>query len=96
MKRLRKMMFIFAGSCWLMFGAGFGLLLIQFLLKGAGMQWFGTPDFIFPVSSGSVWIGLVYVVGTVTASLVCLAVSFGLFERAFVPRGPHEEKNDTP
>jgi len=84
MKHLRKMMFVFAGTCWLVFGAGFGLLLVPFFLEGAGMQLSGgTFDFIAsPVSSGSVLVGLVYVTGMASASLVCFAVSFGLFERA--------------
>jgi len=90
-------MFLFAGGCWLLFGGGFSLLLVQFLANGAGLPLGdGTLEFIFPASSGSALTGLVLITGTVTASLVCFAVSFGLLERALVPQEPCENKNDTP
>jgi len=87
MKRFKQVAFFAAALCWLSFGLGFGLLLVQFLFNGAGMQLFG--DFI-PVSSPGVLLGLVYVTGFATAVLVCLAVSYWLFERAQATRETSE------
>jgi hypothetical protein len=95
MKRLQKTLYVAAAFCWLLFGAGFGLFLVQFLLGGAGMQLFGdTLEFIMPVSPQSVLTGLIYVTGFGTAALVCLAVSFGLFERALTTGKSYEEDGD--
>ena len=91
MKRVKPALFFAAAFCWLLFGLGFGGLLVSFLLAGAGMQLFSASfEFFMPVSSMTILIGLIYFVGLVTAALVCFAVGFGLFERALAMRDVSE------
>ena len=54
--------------------------IVQFLLGGAGMQFLDVP---LGVSSGTVFIGLVWLTGFCVAACICLAVSFWLFARGF-------------
>jgi len=82
MTRIKKALYLAGGLCWLSFGGGFGLLLVQFFAQGTGMQFFGIDlGSVLPVSPGTVLMGLVWVTGLSIAAFVCLAVSFGLFER---------------
>jgi len=94
MNRLKQILFLAGSVCWLLFGAGFILLLVPFFRDGAGMQLFGASE--FSVSPGTVLGGLVYLTGMVTASLICFAVSFYLFERSRPALETHEKEIDLP
>ena len=74
---MKRAMFLFGGVLWLCFALGFVAFLLQYLTGGAGLQFFGGA----PSSSGSVFLGLVHVVGFGTASLICFAIGAGLFAR---------------
>ena len=73
------------GVLWLGFALGFGAFLVQYIGGGAGLQFFGGP-----VSSGSVLLGLVHLIGFGTAMLLCFAVGIGFCARAVV-----SEKGDS-
>jgi hypothetical protein len=76
---MKRAMFLIGGVLWLGFALGFGAFLVRYLSGGAGLQFFGGP-----VSSGSVLLGLVQLVGFGTAVLVCFAVGVGLCARGVV------------
>jgi hypothetical protein len=75
---LRKALFLSGAFCWLLFAVGFGVLLVVYVSKGAGVQFFG-----WSFSSGSVLIGLVHVSGLMFASGLCFVVAAGLWVRSF-------------
>ena len=70
---MKRVMLLCGGACWLLFAAGFGVLMVRFGLDGAGLEFFG-----FGVSSGSALLGLVHVMGFAGAAAVCLAIGVGL------------------
>ncbi len=73
MKRLIKStMMVVCGLCWLAFALAIGLFLLPYIAEGAGLQIFG-----FGVSSTSVLIGLVHVVGFVAAGSLCFVIGVG-------------------
>ena len=76
---MKRAMFLIAGACWLLFALGFGIVLLQYIGQGAGLQFFG-----WMFSSGSVLIGLVHVVGFVIAAFLCSAIGACLFACGFV------------
>ena len=61
------------GTCWILAAWVFASFALQYVAQGAGLQFFPLA-----ISSGSVLIGLVHVVGFVSASGVCFAVGVGL------------------
>ena len=69
MSLLKRILFLIWGSCWLLFAAGFAVLLVQYVSQGAGLQFFG-----WTLSGGSVWIGTVHVIGLILASTICFAL----------------------
>jgi hypothetical protein len=75
---MKRAVTLIASACWLLFAIGFGVLLVQYLLGGAGLQ-FSAGLF----SDSSVLIGMVHVTGLAFASLGCLAVGAALWARAF-------------
>jgi hypothetical protein len=77
--QMKRAMFLMGGLLWVGFALGFGVFLLGYLGGGAGLQFFGGP-----VSSGSVFLGLVHLVGFGTAMLICFAVGAGLFARGMV------------
>lgn len=77
MEFLKSALYFTGGILWLLFGAGFAILLWQFLTNGAGSQFLG--DFISTVSSGSVLLGMIYFIGLSVASVFCFAISVNLF-----------------
>jgi len=80
-------MYLAGGVCWLLFAAGFGFFVLQFLAQGAGWQFFGL-EFVFDpaISSGSLLTGMACTVGLLTAAAVCFVVSLWLFSRGFIPQ----------
>ena len=87
---MKRAMFLIAGACWLLFALGFGIVLLEYVRQGAGLQFFG-----WMFSSGSIWIGLVHVVGFVIAAFLCFAIGAGLLTRGFVRAGEDVEKTDS-
>src|SRR5690348_18485755 len=71
---------------------GFGLLLVAYIIGGSGRQLSVLPLPIFgdPVSSGSILIGLVHVLGLATASFLCFAVGVSFFAHGIVPEEPFD------
>jgi hypothetical protein len=82
-------MFLIAGACWLLLALGFGIVLLEYIGQGAGLQSFG-----WMFSSGSVLIGLVHVVGFLFAGFLCFAIGAGLVARGFVRTGEEVEKTE--
>ena len=80
-------MFIFGGTCWIGFALAFGFFVLQYVLQGAGLQFFPLA-----VSSGSVLVGLVHIVGFVSASGLCFAIGVGLCAHGLVPPPPTQKE----
>jgi hypothetical protein len=58
---------------------GFAAFLFLYLAQGAGLQFFGPV-----VSSGSIALGLVHVVGLTFAIVLCFSIGAGLFAHGVV------------
>lgn len=67
------------GLCWFLFALGFGFVLTRYVAQGAGLQFFGPT-----MSSGSVLIGFIHVMGFAMASFVCFAIGVGLLMHGLV------------
>jgi hypothetical protein len=76
---MKRLLLVMAGMCWILFALGFALFLVRYISEGAGLQLY-----IPMVSSGSVLLGLVHVVGLCLASFICFAVGCGLMARGIV------------
>jgi len=75
---------------------GFALLLLSYVTGGSGVQIIGLPRELFgdSVSSGSIVVGLVHIVGFATASFLCFAVGAVFCAHAIVPESrEHPEAN---
>jgi hypothetical protein len=77
---VRKTLQLLGGLISLAAGVGFAFFLIQYFLDGAGLQYFGPA-----VSSGSILLGLVHVVGLFLASVLCFVLGIGLCADGLVP-----------
>ena len=88
---MKRMLLLFFGGLWFLFSIGFLFLLAQYITSGAGLQFW-----IPVVSSGSILIGLVHVVGLCTAALLCFAVASGVCARALVPEQNHKPNETHP
>jgi hypothetical protein len=77
---MKKAVTLIGSACWLMFAVGFGVLLVQYCMQGAGLQF---SAWLF--SESSLFIGMVHICGLVFAAVACIAVSAGLWVRAFAP-----------
>jgi hypothetical protein len=85
MKRVRGAMFMLGGICWIAAALVFGFFVVQYIAQGAGLQFWPLA-----ISSGSVLIGLVHVIGFVSAAGLCFAVGVGLCAHGLVPRGIYD------
>lgn len=85
---MKKLALLIGGACWFLFALGFAALLVEYIAGGAGLQFFGPP-----VSSGSILLGLVHVVGLCAAIILCFAIGAGLCARGIV-RVADEKKPD--
>ena len=96
---MKRVTFIICGLCWLVFGLGSGLFLLQYATHGAGLQDVG-PVFSFfgtTVSPESVFIGLVHIVGLFMISAVCFAIGIGLCSHGISARREvSREKTEPP
>ena len=86
-KYFKSTMMVMAGLCWLAFALLIGIFLYQYLSGGAGLQVFG---FFFPVSSGTVLIGLVHFLGFVAAAVLCFTIGVGLCVHGIFPAPERE------
>jgi hypothetical protein len=77
---VKKAITLIGSACWLLFAVGFGMLLVQYVTQGAGLQF---SAWLF--SDSSLLIGMVHICGLVFASVACIGVSAGLWVRAFAP-----------
>jgi hypothetical protein len=84
---MKRALLVSAGILWMLFAFGFLFLLYEYLVQGAGLQFW-----IPVVSSGSVLIGLVHFVGLCAASLLCFAVGAGCWARGIVK--PDAKENE--
>ena len=87
---MKRAIFLIAGACWFLIALGFGIVLLEYVRQGAGLQFFG-----WMFSSGSIWIGLVHVAGFVIAAFLWFAIGAGLLARGFVREGEDVEKTDS-
>jgi hypothetical protein len=83
---MRRALFVICGCCWFGFGLGFGLFLLQYIANGAGLQDLSPARQIFghTVSSGTVLVGLVHIVGLIMVSIFCFVIGIGLCAHAMV------------
>jgi hypothetical protein len=73
---------------------GFALLLLSYVTGGSGLQMIGLPRELLgdTISSGSIVVGLVHVMGFAIASFLCFAVGAAFCAHAIVPEsGEHPE-----
>jgi hypothetical protein len=78
---MKRPLLLVVGLCAFVCALGFGLLLVQYIGEGAGLQVFGLG-----VSSGSVLIGLVHVIGFAAGAFGCFALGAALCARALLRR----------
>jgi hypothetical protein len=83
---VKRIIYVVGGVFWLLFSLGFGLILVDYIAGGAGLQVFAGP-----VSSGSVLLGLVHLTGLVVAIIICFAIGAGLCARGLVSYREHEQ-----
>jgi uncharacterized membrane protein YfcA len=86
---MKKLAFLIAGLCWLLFGLGFGFFLVRYLAEGAGLPFF------MAVSSGTVIIGMVQAAGLALASGLCSIIGVDLFAHGLVPDRKDERNQPT-
>ena len=80
MKNLaKKTILVFAGVTFLLFTLVFGFILVEYVAEGAGLQCVGLE-----ISSGSVLVGLVHVVGFCIAAFLCFLLGIVLCAYGFV------------
>lgn len=92
MTPLKRVIYVVGGIFWFLFSVGFGFFLVDYIAGGAGLQLLGGPVFLGgPVSSGSVLLGLVHVIGFVTAIVICFAIGASMCARALVSDREHEQ-----
>lgn len=81
----KRVLFPICGFCWIVFGIVAGVLAYRSLFFGSDSQTSILLAFA-PVSSESVLLGLIHVVGFCALSVCCLAVGIGLCSYWFEPR----------
>ena len=88
---IKSTLIIVAGICWLAFALVIGFFLFQYLGGGAGFQLFG----FFEVSSTTVLIGVVHVVGLGAAACLCFVIGVGLCAYGLGPAPERQRKRET-
>jgi len=81
--RVKRVLFLVGGFCWLAFAAGIAMFVVSYLMSGAGRQelpWF------FGISLGSVALGMLHLIGLCLLSGLCALIGLALLLRALVPR----------
>ena len=87
---MKRVLRLIGGIGWFVFAVGFACFLVQYIAEGAGLQFY-----IPVVSSGSILVGLVHVVGLCTASVLCFVIGTCLCAHALVPK-PEQESAQNP
>ncbi len=77
---IRATVFVIGGLLWFAFALAFGFVLVQYVSDGAGIQFF-----TLSVSSGSVLLGMIQVIGFLAAAGLCCVVGVGLCVHGLVP-----------
>jgi hypothetical protein len=85
---LRRIILLAAGLCWFAVALGIVVLLLDYVAGGAGLQVFG----FFGVSSMSVTIGLLHVVGFLAGAFLCFAIGAGFWAHGVVPLPKVQER----
>ncbi len=78
---IKRALCLLASVCWFGIAIGFGVVLVQYLLNGAGVQFFG-----FVISSASVLLGVVHVTGFAFAMLFSFVLAIWLAACGMTPR----------
>src|ERR1041385_5237042 len=79
---VKKIVLIILGGCWLVASLAFLMFVVEYVAEGAGLQFLG-----WGISSGTVLIGLVHVVGLFLACGLCLVIGVGLCSHGLVSSG---------
>ncbi|MEW6305949.1 MAG: hypothetical protein AB1705_20935 [Verrucomicrobiota bacterium] len=93
---LKSVIMVMAGLCWVAFAVLICVSLYGYLAGGSGLQVFG---FLFPASSTTVLVGLIYFVGFVAAACLSFVIGVVLLARGVTPpqeqgKERREEKDD--
>jgi len=92
MKRyIKGTMLVIAGLCWLMFALAIGLFLFKYLAEGAGLQVIGFVG----LSSITVLIDLVHVVGFAAVAYLCFVIGVALSVHGLLPPEPLKKARPT-
>jgi hypothetical protein len=71
-----------AGLCWMVAALGIGVITLDYVCGGAGLQFLGPLG--LSVSGISVGIGVVHFIGSCVGAFLCFAVGAGLCAYAVV------------
>ncbi len=82
---MKRVVFLLFGGLWFLFSIGFLFLLVQYIAAGAGSQFW-----IPAVSSGSVLIGLLHVLGLCIAAVLCFTIGSGFCAHGLTPERGQE------
>ena len=85
---IKSSLLVVAGFCSLLFALGIGFFLFKYLAEAAGLQLIS----FFGLSSITVLIGLVHVVGFGAAANLCFVVGVGLCVHGLVPAPEQQGK----
>jgi len=90
---MKRAMFIFCGLTWFLFGLFVGIFSLRYLVGGAGSHdSVAIPQIFSPISSDSILVGLVHVVGFFTLTVFCLLIGVGLFLHGLIPVERDDQK----
>src|SRR5262245_52746100 len=76
----RATMFLVGGLCWFAAALFFAVFAWSYVTNGAGLQFFGLS-----VSSGTVLLGLIHLLGFGFGAFLCFAIGVGLCAHGLVP-----------
>jgi hypothetical protein len=90
---MKRIGLLLGGLCGFVSAFGFVLLLLAYISGGSGRQFalLPLPFFGDPVSSGSILIGLVHVMGLAAAAFLCFTVGLGFCAHGIVPDRPSDQ-----
>src|ERR1019366_2880960 len=85
-RAMKRAMFIFCGLTWFLFGLFVGVFSLWYLLGGADSQdSVALLQLLSPITSGSVFVGLVHLVEFFMLTVLCLFFGVGLFLHGLIP-----------
>jgi hypothetical protein len=92
---MKRVMFLLCGLCWFAFGLVTGAFAWRNLADDTGIQRSGFR-ILAPVSSGSVMIGLVHVMGFFLLAVSCIVIGLGLWVYSFESNPADGQKLEPP